>query len=491
MWHPSKRSTQQMEEEYAPAPATREDEKRWRRDGNGNNDKLTTTTTTGTASSGNIDSGFLSSGNLQTSGEICDSGLQLLSRGDCGEEGRESEEREQQQRGRRAGATPAPAITTTVSSSSSSAATTIAEPMRVDSGLVVDLGLSESLSQLSLKQVALNPLTGSRSALDQAKSKLEANIELTPVRADPSSDYDIRSDVDVEPQQLQDCSYDGNDNVVASERRAISSEEPWELYYTQDDDGDTQLHIAIVQGFVEATFSLIKMAPHPCLLNTLNDDCQSPLHLAVLTHQPTIVRRLILAGADLSLRNFRGNTALHLACASGDLACAKALTDPLSPMERNELMPGQKVPALPQNLEQRNYSGEMCLHVAAANGQVDLVRLLLRLGADLEAREALAGRTALHIAVERGCRLVVGFLLHECRPCLDAQTYAGMTAYQLALCFDDIQLARELVRLGASPQPLPESSDSESEDEEATASSPAANFLPTIVNVQNAVGVKV
>lgn len=119
-----------------------------------------------------------------------------------------------------------------------------------------------------------------------------------------------------------------------------------------------QLHIAIVQGFVEATFSLIKMAPHPCLLNILNDDCQSPLHLAVLTHQPTIVRRLILAGADLSLRNFRGNTALHLACASGDLACAKALTDPLSPMERNELVPGQKVPALPQNLEQRNYSGK-------------------------------------------------------------------------------------------------------------------------------------
>ncbi|XP_032681248.1 NF-kappa-B inhibitor alpha-like [Odontomachus brunneus] len=492
MWHPSKRSTQQMEEEYVPVSTTREDEKRWQRDGNGN-DKSTTT-----ANSINVDSGFLSSGNLQTSGEICDSGLQLPSldsREGEGPEDRPRGEIEKREQQRRASATT-PA---TVSSSSSSAATTIAEPMRVDSGLVVDLGLSESLSQLSLKQVALNSLTGSRAGRGAlpAKSNLEPNIELVPVRPDPSSDYDIRSDVDVEPpqqQQLRDRSY-GNDNViVAQEQRATSNEEPWQLYYTQDDDGDTQLHIAIVQGFVEATFSLIKMAPHPCLLNTLNDDCQSPLHLAVLTHQPTIVRRLILAGADPSMRNFRGNTALHIACASGDLACAKALTDPLSPMERNELMPGQKVPALPQNLEQRNYSGEMCLHVAAANGQVDLVRLLLRLGADLESREALAGRTALHVAVERGCRTVVAFMLHECRPCLDAQTYAGMTAYQLALCFDDIQLARELVRLGASPQPLPESSDSESEDEEtldASASSPAANYLPTIVNVQNAVGVKV
>lgn len=138
-------------------------------------------------------------------------------------------------------------------------------------------------------------------------------------------------------------------------------------------------------------------------------------------------------------------------------------------------------------------TGEMCLHVAAANGHVDTVRLLLRLGADLEAREALAGKTALHVAVERGCRSVIAFLLQECQPCLDTQTYAGLTAYQLALCFDDSQLARELVQLGASPQPLPESSDSESSSEdEETSLETTASYLPTIpVNVQNAVGVRV
>ncbi|CAK9830342.1 NF-kappa-B inhibitor cactus [Anthophora retusa] len=129
----------------------------------------------------------------------------------------------------------------------------------------------------------------------------------------------------------------------------------------------------------------------------------------------------------------------------------------------------------------------MCLHIAAASGHVELVRLLLRLGADLEAREALAGKTALHLAVERGCRSVVAFLLQECRPCLDTQTYAGITAYQIALCFDS-QLARELVRLGATPEPLPESeSDSSDEDE-----SPANNYLPAIARIrQNVVGVKV
>ncbi|XP_076672618.1 NF-kappa-B inhibitor cactus [Andrena cerasifolii] len=374
---------------------------------------------------GHADSGFLSSGNLQLTSELCDTELPNVD--------------------------------------DPTAVPVAPEPMRADSG--VDLGLSESLSQLTLKQVTLNPLAS-------GKVQAEPTVELAPV-----SCHKI--------EQQQETTFRHCESQRSPEKQL--NEEPWQLYYTQDDDGDTQLHIAIVQGFLEAAFSLIRMAPHPCLFNILNDDGQSPLHLAVLTRQPRIVRRLILAGASPALRNFRGNTALHLTCATGDLASARALTDPLSPVERNYLMPGKKIPALPQNLEQRNYDGEMCLHIAAASGQVELVRLLLRLGADLEAKEALAGKTALHLAVERGCRPVVAFLLQECRPCLDTPTYAGITAYQIAICLDS-QLARELVRLGATPEPLPES-DSDTSDED---DSPAINYLPAIARLrQNVVGVRV
>ncbi|XP_078037050.1 NF-kappa-B inhibitor cactus [Augochlora pura] len=372
---------------------------------------------------GETDSGFLSSGNLLVSSEIS----------------------EQETADAAATAPVAP------------------EPMRVDSG--VDFRLSESLSQLSLKQVTLNPLA---SETVQA----EPTFELTPVTSEK-----------LEQQEIEALRI--NDSQREIEKPI---ELDWQLYYTQDDDGDTQLHIAIVQGFLEAAFSLIRMAPHCCLLDILNDDGQSPLHLAVLTRQPRVVRRLILAGANPALRNFRGNTALHLACATGDLASAMALTDSLTPLERNYLLPGGRVPALPQNLEQRNYDGEMCLHIAAASGHVELVRLLLRFGADLEAKEALAGKTALHLAVERGCRPVVAFLLKECRPCLDSQTYAGITAYQIALCLDS-QIASELVREGATPEPLPESDSDSSDDEDAIVT---ANYMPAIARLrQNVVGVKV
>lgn len=134
----------------------------------------------------------------------------------------------------------------------------------------------------------------------------------------------------------------------------------------------------------------------------------------------------------------------------------------------------------------------MCLHIAAAGDKVELVRLLLRLGADLEAREALSGKTALHLAVERGCRSVILFLLTECQPSLDAPTYAGITAYQIAACLDE-QLAMELVRKGATPLPLPESDSDVSDDDSSSDESIDPAFLSQTLNRprQNPIGVRV
>lgn len=92
-------------------------------------------------------------------------------------------------------------------------------------------------------------------------------------------------------------------------------------------------------------------------LNVLNSDGQSPLHLAVLAKQPRIIRELILAGANPEVRNFRGNTPLHLSCSIGDFQSTFALVSPLNSNEYYYLRPGMKVPILPQNLELRNYDG--------------------------------------------------------------------------------------------------------------------------------------
>lgn len=138
----------------------------------------------------------------------------------------------------------------------------------------------------------------------------------------------------------------------------------------------------------------------------------------------------------------------------------------------------------------------MCLHVAAASGHVDLVRLLLRLGADIRAKEGLAGYTALHLVVEREYQPLFDFLLPECQraSCLNERTYSGRTVYQLTLDVNSEftrKARRELMRHGAIPEPLPESDSDSSEDEETTRTSWTTDYLPAIVKTQNAVGVTV
>lgn len=52
---------------------------------------------------------------------------------------------------------------------------------------------------------------------------------------------------------------------------------------------------------------------------------QSALHLAVMTNQIEIVEYLIIAGANVELLDFKGNTIAHLACYEGILDCLKIL----------------------------------------------------------------------------------------------------------------------------------------------------------------------
>lgn len=53
---------------------------------------------------------------------------------------------------------------------------------------------------------------------------------------------------------------------------------------------------------------------------------QTALHLAVITEQPHLAERLLKAGADPRLADNSGNTALHIACKRGSLACFGVLT---------------------------------------------------------------------------------------------------------------------------------------------------------------------
>lgn len=70
---------------------------------------------------------------------------------------------------------------------------------------------------------------------------------------------------------------------------------------------------------------------------------QTPLHLAVITGQPALVKLLLSHGASPMVLDRNGQTALHLACEHGCLRCLQ------------EMLEGSPSPL---DLEARNFEGE-------------------------------------------------------------------------------------------------------------------------------------
>ncbi|KAI8042968.1 NF-kappa-B inhibitor cactus [Drosophila gunungcola] len=251
---------------------------------------------------------------------------------------------------------------------------------------------------------------------------------------------------------------------------SISIMNAWEQFYQQNDDGDTPLHLACILGSVDVVAALIRMAPHPCLLNIQNDEAETPLHLAALTAQPNIMRKLLLAGAEPTVRNRHGNTALHLSCIAGEKQCVRALTEKFGATEIHEAhrqyghrsndkaVSSLSYARLPADLEIRNYDGQRCVHLAAEAGHIDILRILVSHGADINAREGKSGRTPLHIAIE-GCNEdLANFLLDECEKLnLETATFAGLTAYQFACIMNKSRMQNILEKRGADTITPPDS----------------------------------
>lgn len=256
-----------------------------------------------------------------------------------------------------------------------------------------------------------------------------------------------------------------------------SSEDVTKKYFELLEDGDTYLHMAVIHRLHNVVNALCCMA-QPALLDTKNIDRQTALHLAVCTGQPDVARRLVVAGASLAAQDLDGNTPLHLASMFGDVHCLHALLEPCPAAAR------------PAELDKPNYDGMMSVHLAACNGHVAALQYLMHAGADMNAREQRGGRTVLHLAVEHGRRedvlqLLLGEALQRGRLQLDATTYAGHTAYQLAVCNasdQDLAVASRLASRGAQPRPFPadESSEDEDDDDEMYHQNYHGNYFPQL-----------
>lgn len=326
-----------------------------------------------------------------------------------------------------------------------------------DSGFLSDMGIQEEPLLDSDKIV--------RDCLVSDKSNQSSSILINKTKF--SSDSGLDLEVSSEDQNLKSHQIDQNNLNTSQQTQTRNQLRNIALsdLLRPDEDGDTTLHLAVLQGFIEVVFSLVRIISDPSLLEIPNNKLQTPLHLAVLTNQAPLVRRLVVGGSSVLLRDGHGNTPLHLACRNGFFECAKALCIPITQDERQAALLHGAIPPqpLPQDLESRNYDGQMPLHLAAMNGHGQIAKLLCCFGANVNAIEGKFGRTALHYAVERRHPALLHFLITQCNAVIEAETYSGYTAFQLATASAPM-LAGLLVNLGAKHHPQLSSDGEESED---------------------------
>uniref|UniRef100_A0A673JDE4 Nuclear factor NF-kappa-B p105 subunit-like n=1 Tax=Sinocyclocheilus rhinocerous TaxID=307959 RepID=A0A673JDE4_9TELE len=217
--------------------------------------------------------------------------------------------------------------------------------------------------------------------------------------------------------------------VSGDARMLLAPQRP--LMTTQDENGDTGLHLGVIHSQTDAVRYLaqvISALPGEDVLNMRNDLYQTPLHLAVLTQQKEAVEALLEAKVDVTLTDRHGNMALHLAAQQKEDSVLRFL------------------------MKHKSIHLSLCpLHLAVQANSLSCVRALLDAGADVEVQELTCGRTALHLATELGNLSLAGCLLLEGNAYADSVTYNGSTPLHISAGRDSTKLCALLMAAGADP----------------------------------------
>lgn len=186
--------------------------------------------------------------------------------------------------------------------------------------------------------------------------------------------------------------------VINSKMDTLHTEETGrraaEMLSAKTDSGFTPLHFAVIFGHMNLVdLFLVHNAEVDTKATSRWCSGWSALHIAVMSNQFEVIRRLLLAGADISVKDdYDDNTPLHLASSGGHEKMVQLLLN-----ENAKIYPVTK-------------NGDTPLHYAANNGHVATVRTLVHAEADAKAANN-RGWTALHYAACGGHVSTVELLL--------------------------------------------------------------------------------
>lgn len=182
-------------------------------------------------------------------------------------------------------------------------------------------------------------------------------------------------------------------------------------------------------------------------------DQRTPLMLAAIQGHKTIVRLLLASRASIDARDGDHATALKLAAGNGHASVVRHLLRAgagRAGSSRPEMKDPDRVPSstscdvgttgVPAPLKEqpeRTADIQEALMVAAGSDHMEVLKLLIAEGADIEARDSL-GWTPLTWAAVTDCPLAIKLLI-DAGANVDAPNSQGMTARLLAEHYDSVQ----------------------------------------------------
>ncbi|XP_055001914.1 NF-kappa-B inhibitor delta isoform X2 [Sorex araneus] len=231
---------------------------------------------------------------------------------------------------------------------------------------------------------------------------------------------------------------------------------------SQDEEGDTLLHLLAARGLRWAAYAAAEMLQAYRRLDVREHKGKTPLLVAAAANQPLIVEDLLNLGAEPNATDHQGRSVLHVAATYG-------LPGVLSAVFNS----GVRV-----DLEARDFEGLTPLHTAIlalnvamyppdlcsrvlstqARDRLACVQMLLHMGADHTSQEIKSNKTVLHLAVQAANPTLVQLLLELPRGDLRAfvnMKAHGNTALHMAAALPpgpaQEAIVRRLLAAGADP----------------------------------------
>ncbi|KAL9894172.1 uncharacterized protein ACN2A1_008936 [Glossina fuscipes fuscipes] len=219
-----------------------------------------------------------------------------------------------------------------------------------------------------------------------------------------------------------------------------------ELLESVDEDGFTPLHLAVIQGNLAMVNLLLA---NKADVNAVDKEGHSVVHWATVCGEVAALRAVLAADANIAIPDINGGSPLHYAAQMCGAVYDGNLCQTNSSKLAMEIL--EILLAHPQcNVDVQDKDGRQPLLWAASAGSAKAVTALVKAGARVESADK-DGLTALHCAASRGHTECIDTLISLCGAPTDLIDANGCTALHYAVTLGHADATSRLLDLDADP----------------------------------------